>query len=225
MSEAEKSGPDGRGLRAVVAQNFDVWNAIGGVRGLIETTAPGIVFVVTFIATDALIPSIAAPLIASLVLIALRLIQRLDTVPALSGLFGVAISALVAWRSGEALDYFIVGLIQNGGYAAALLISMLVRWPAMGLVVGFLRSDVTGWRSDPTQKLTKRRYWQITWLWFALFALRFLLQLPLYLLNLTTALGVVKLVMGVGPFALLIWLTWMMVRNLPPVPSEDSVPD
>src|SRR5690349_18575322 len=40
-----------RGVRALAGQDFSVADAIGGVRGLVESVAPGLVFVVVYVAT------------------------------------------------------------------------------------------------------------------------------------------------------------------------------
>lgn len=210
------------GLRSVLADDFDVWQAVGGVRGLIETTAPGVVFLVAYVATREILPSVAAPLVASLLLVLIRVLQRIDVTPALGGVLGVVISAVWAGRSGEASNYFAVGLITNAAYLVGLLASLALRWPAMGLIVGFMRGDATGWRSDPAQAITRRRYVQMTWLWSALFGLRLAIQVPLFAADATAALAVAKLVMGPGLFALVAWFTWMMVRGLPPVAAGGS---
>ena len=44
------------GLRSVLATDFDVWQALGGVRGLVETGAPGLIFVAVYVVTGELIP-------------------------------------------------------------------------------------------------------------------------------------------------------------------------
>jgi hypothetical protein len=48
----------------------------------------------------------------------------------------------------------------------------------------------------------------------ALFGLRLLVEVPLYLANAVVALGFVKLIMGVPMYALSAWFTWLAVRPL-----------
>jgi len=207
------------GLRSVLATDFDVWQALGVVRGLVETGAPGLIFVAVYVVTGELIPSIVAPLIVSFVAIVARLVQRIDVMPALGGLIGIVISAVWAWRSGEATNYFATGLITNAAYLAGILLSLAVRWPALGLLIGFMRGDPTGWRTDPAQVATKKAYIRITWIWAGLFAFRILVQAPLFFSDATTLLGIARLLMGPLLFALVAWLTWLIVRKLPPVPD------
>ncbi|MCF2706313.1 DUF3159 domain-containing protein [Arcanobacterium haemolyticum] len=208
-------------LSTVLAEDFDVWKAVGGVRGLAETILPSIVFIVVYTATKELLPSVIAPLAVAIGALLVRLMQRIDIVPALGGLVGIAFSVVWAWRSGEVSNYFALGLVTNAGYAVLLLVSLAVRWPALGLVIGMLRGDATGWRQDP---LTRRRYTQVTWLWVALFVARIAVQGPLYLAGATTALAVARLIMGPFIYALVAWLSWLMVRGLPPVRRGEDAP-
>nr|BFF11326.1 hypothetical protein GCM10025699_26290 [Microbacterium flavescens] len=52
--------------------------------------------------------------------------------------------------------------------------------------------------------------------WASLFAARLLVQLPLYFADNVTALGTLKLVMGLPLFAPLVAVTWLAVRALYP---------
>jgi len=58
-----------------------------------------------------------------------------------------------------------------------------------------------------------RAFTRATWLWAGLFALRLLVQLPLYLAGAVVALGVARTAMGLPLFALGLWLTWLLVRG------------
>ncbi|MBR6460059.1 MAG: DUF3159 domain-containing protein [Actinomycetaceae bacterium] len=215
------------GLASVVADDFDIARAMGGARGVAETIIPPILFIVLYLVTDTVrIPAIAC-LVIALGAIVVRLIQRIDIVPALSGFLVVVISAVWALKSGQASNYFILGIITNCVYLAILLLSLIVRWPLMGLIIGFLRGDPTGWKNGefahtPQQSLTRRRYWHITWLWVGLFAVRLLVQIPLFLTDAIAPLAAARIVMGPFLFAFVAWLTWMIVRSLPPVPVSES---
>jgi hypothetical protein len=117
---------------------------MGGLRGLIESVLPGFVFIVVFVTMGerlgwALIAAVAAALVA----VAMRLAQRTPVTQAAGGLLGVAIGVLWAWRSGQAQDFFAWGLWTNAIYLVAVLVSIAVRWPAVGLVVEMIRSGFT----------------------------------------------------------------------------------
>ncbi|MBM7477177.1 DUF3159 domain-containing protein [Oerskovia jenensis] len=132
-----------RGVRALAGESFSLAETIGGVRGLVESMAPGLVFVVVFIATgNTLRPALIASVAVALVAVAARLVQRTPITQAFGGFLGVAIGVLWAWRSGEAQNYYAAGLLTNAAYLVAMAVSVLVRWPVVGLVVEALRS---GW--------------------------------------------------------------------------------
>lgn len=211
-----------RGMRAIDADEFSFGAAIGGVRGAVESVAPGLVFVVVFVAAgQRLTPALVASAATALVAVVARLVQRSPLTQALSGVLGVGIGVLWAWRSGRAEDYFAWGLLTNVGYLLAFVVSALVRWPLVGVVVGLFRSDgpmsssgswagAVAWRSDP---VLRRRYALATWLWAGMFALRLVVQVPLYLAGEVAWLGTAKLVMGVPLTALVLWLSWILVRG------------
>jgi hypothetical protein len=131
---------DRRGVRAVAAESFSFAEAVGGVRGVVEAVAPGLVFVVLFVATTDLRVALVASVAAALVAVAARLAQRTPVTQALGGLLGIAVGVFWAWRSGEAENFYAVGLWTNAVYLVVILASILVRWPVVGLVVEAFRS-------------------------------------------------------------------------------------
>jgi hypothetical protein len=201
---------DGRGLRALTASDFSLAEATGGVRGLVESVAPGLLFVVVYLVTRELTPALVAASAVTVLAVIVRLVQRTPVTQAVSGAVGVGIGVFWAARSGQAQDYFVVGLWTNAGYLAACLVSVLVGWPLVGLVVGLLKSEGTAWRRDRALKL---RYSLATWLWVALFGVRLAVQLPLYLGAEVGWLGTARLAMGVPLWALTLWVTWLLVRT------------
>ncbi len=183
--------------------------AMGGVRGLVEAVLPGLVFLLTYTFTLDLIPALVAPVLIGLVFTGLRLAQRQTLSQAVGGLVGIAISAGLALLTGRAEDFYLPGFWTNGAYAAALLISVVVGWPLIGLAVGFLMGDGLAWRDDPV----KRRVLTIlTLCWAGLFVLRLAVQLPLYFAGNIEWLGATKLLMGVPLYAPLLVVSWLMVR-------------
>ena len=233
---APEDGP-ARGVRALAGEQFSVAEAVGGVRGLVESVAPGLVFVVLYVATSDLTWALVGSVAVALVAVAVRLAQRTPVTQALGGLLGVGIGVVWAWRSGEAQDYFAWGLWTNAAYLVALLVSLAVRWPLVGLVVEGFRSGFGGaaqpargedaparadgepgafarwartWRSD---RALMRRYDAATWLWVGLFGARLAVQVPLYLDGSVGWLGTARLVMGIPLWALVLWLTWVLVRR------------
>ena len=204
----------GQGVRALLGDDFSFAEAVGGVRGLVESVAPGLVFVVVYlVASDLRVALVAASGVA-LVAVLARLVQRTPVTQAFSGLLGVAIAVVWAWRTGEAQDFFLWGILVNVAYAAGTAVSVLVRWPLVGVLVSLLGLDTSmTWRTEPRLDHLRRRYVWATWLWVGLFAARLVVQVPLYLAEAVGALGVAKLAMGVPLFAVVLWLTWLLVAS------------
>ncbi len=210
-----------RGLESLLGDDFSISDAVGGVRGLAESAAPGIVFVAVYVATSSLTPALVAAVAVTLVAVVLRLVQRTPVTQALAGVIGVAIGVFWAWRSGDAQDYFAYGLWTNGVYLVANLVSIVVGWPLVGVVVGLFRGEGTAWRRNPAERA---RYTWATWVWVAMFGLRLAVQVPLYLGASVGWLGTARLVMGVPLWALTLWVTWLLVRTPGSSPARSRPP-
>lgn len=206
-----------RGLWAVVAEEFSFAEAIGGVRGLVESTLPGLLFVVVFLATRELAPALIASLAAAAAAVILRLAQHTPTTQAFSGVLGVGIGAVWAWRTGEAQNYFTWGLWVNAVWGLGTVVSILVRWPAVGVIVSLLRGADMSWRAgkDAMAVHLRRRYTWATWIWVGVFGARLAVQLPLWLQGEESVgwLGTARLAMGVPLFAIGLWVTWLLVGS------------
>ena len=201
--------------------SFSVHEAIGGWRGFLESSAPGVAFVVGYLVWGGFrLPVIAAVAVMAVLVVA-RLIQRTPPTQALSGAVGVAIGAIWAWRSGDAGGYFVPGLWLNAAYLAGILLSMAVGWPVVGIVMGLLRGEGTGWRANAQER---RRFQLASAVLAAMFALRLAVQVPLLLAGQLAALGTVKLAMGLPLFALTLWGVWLLARGAARTPAPQDPP-
>jgi hypothetical protein len=185
--------------------------AVGGVRGIIESIVPGIGFLVVYTITHALLLSVLVPLALSVIFIVVRLVTRSPVIPALAGIVLLAVSAILALVTGKADNNFVPGMIINAVCALALLVSIVARWPLIGVIVGFLTNEPTEWRAD---KSKRRVLYIATWLWVVLFGIRLVVELPLYFAHETTWLASARLVTGVPLYAIFLWLTWLLVRTV-----------
>ena len=211
------------GWRAVAGEEFSVRDSVGGTRGLVESAAPGVAFVVAYLAAGGFrIPTLVACSVV-VVMVATRLIQRTPVTQALGGVFGVGLGALWAWRFGEPGEYFVPGFYINAATLAVLLLSIVVRWPIVGVVVALARGASMQWRTD---RRLLRRFGLATGIMAALFALKLAVQLPLYFADAIVALGIAKLAMGIPLFLLTAWTIWLMVRSeeLPQAPPDQPQP-
>lgn len=195
-----------------------VLSALGGVRGIFESFLPGFVFICTYAFTQNLFVSAAAPTIAGLIALTVRLIQRERVLPALTGLGGILVCSLTTLLTGNAEDYFLPGLITNIAWVVALVISVVIRWPLLGFVLGLAAGSLTSWRENARMRGAS---YLATYVWLAMFLLRLAVQVPLYLADKVTWLGVARITMGIPLFGLVIIFTWLIIRAFVPKSEEN----
>lgn len=183
--------------------------AVGGIRGLVESILPPLLFLVIFTITQQLVPSVLAPLALAIVFIVARIVVRQPVMTAVVGALGVGLSAGLALLSGRAEDNFLPGLIINVVLLLAMLTSLAVGRPLIGVMVGLMTGD-SEWRADPA----KVRVAVIaTILWAALPALRLAVELPFYFAGDAAGLAAMKLLLGLPPYAILLWVSWLLIRS------------
>lgn len=185
--------------------------SVGGVFGILESVVPTIVFVVVYSTTFNLISAVASAGALALVFISIQLVRKKPIVQAIAGAIGVAIAALLPLREGgKPADYFLTGFLWNAVYILGLTLSLIVRWPLVGVLVGAINGMGAAWRK---QKNLYRKAQLATGLFVAMFSLRLLVQVPLYLSDQIALLGVMRVVMGVPLYALAIWFSWLLLRG------------
>lgn len=184
--------------------------AIGGWRGLIDSALPSMLFMVIFVFQKNLNNALISSLALGGVLLVIRLIERKSLTQVFSGFLGLSISVFLTWRTKDASNFFLTGIVTNAIYGFFLLISVLIRKPLIGYLVGSLIGDTTGWLKHP---LLVRAYTTVTWLWVAVFGLRLLVQIPLYLNDSIALLGSVKIFMGWPLYLFAVWLTYQIVQT------------
>ena len=184
--------------------------AIGGWRGLIDSALPSMLFIVIFVFQSNLNNALTAALILGGVLLVIRIWERKSLAQVLSGFVGLSISVLITWRTNNASNFFLTGIIANAVYGSALLVSVLIRKPLIGYLVGSLVGDTSGWLKHP---LLVRAYTTVTWIWVGVFSLRLLVQVPLYLKDNIALLGSVKIFMGWPLYLFSVWLTYQIVKT------------
>ena len=183
---------------------------MGGWLGVVETILPSVLFGTSFAITGEALISVSLAGGTSALFILYRLITRKSASSALIGALAVGFAAWLALREGgQAVDYFIPGFITNAVYALALLISILVRWPLIGVLVEVLRGQGTLWRKD--RKIVTV-YSLVTGLWVGFFSLRLAVQVPFYVSGSAELLAAARVAMGPPLYAGVILVTWLILR-------------
>jgi hypothetical protein len=120
-----------------------VLEQLGGWRGMVDATLPTVAFIVAN-SLGGLRTGIWAALGAALLVFLLRLLRRESVQQAVSGLFAVGIAVAIAAASGQARDFFVVGIVRNLVLGGVLLASIAFRWPLVGVVAEFLAPSHLG---------------------------------------------------------------------------------
>ena len=95
-----------------------LWDAVGGPLGVAESAIPAAAFVLAYTISGQDTKTAVITAVALGVIFAVARIARGQTVQyALAGLGGLALSAYVVSKTGNASDFFLPGLLANAGYA------------------------------------------------------------------------------------------------------------
>nr|WP_167121349.1 DUF3159 domain-containing protein [Amycolatopsis viridis] len=183
---------------------------MGGVAGLVYSSVPIVVFVLAN-SVFGLTAGIWSAVGSAALITVVRLVRRESLQPAISGLFGVAIGAFIAYRTGSAKGFFLFGIWASLVYCGVFVLSVVVRWPLSGVIWSFLNGTGTAWRRD---KPSRFGYDIATLALAAVFGARFVVQRWLYDANHTGWLAFAKIAMGWPLYGLaLLVVVWAVRRS------------
>ncbi|MGW6739386.1 DUF3159 domain-containing protein [Streptomyces sp. NPDC055025] len=206
------AGPDGAADAKAVTEAA-LFEAFGGLRGMVETVVPGLLFVTIFTINQDLHTSAIAAVAVSLLLVVVRLVRR-DTVKhAFSGVFGVAFGVVFAMMTGNAKDFYLPGMLYTLGLALAYIVTTLAGVPLIGLILGPVFKENLSWRTRNPGR--KKAYAKASWAWGLILLAKCAILFPLYWWADTTQLGWVLITLKIPPFLLAVYLTWVFLAKAP----------
>jgi hypothetical protein len=217
LKDNQDGGRDGREQPDAAARAVTeaaLFEAFGGVRGMVETTVPGLVFVAVYTADRDIKTSALAALGLSVLLGVSRLVQRDTLKHAFGGVFGVAFGAVFAMMSGNAKNFYLPGMLYTLGLSIAYLVSAAAGLPLLGLILGPVFKENLSWRKRNPGRL--RAYTKASWAWGLILLAKSAILFPLYWWGDATQLGWVKVALGIPPFLLAVYLTWIFLVKAPP---------
>jgi hypothetical protein len=186
-----------------------LWERTGGLTGLIQSSLPPTVLVVTN-SWWGLYPAVAAAVGTGALIALFRAVRRQSLRPAFGGFVGVAVSGFLAARSGEARDFFLADIWWYFVASIVLIASILLRRPLVGVLWSALQGVGLWWRHD---RPSLRRYDIATAVLAAVFAARFLVLHRLYENNEVGWLTVSKIAMNYPLWAVaLVVVVWAARR-------------
>ncbi|MDD7814108.1 DUF3159 domain-containing protein [Mycobacterium sp. CSUR Q5927] len=181
---------------------------IGGAAGVIYSSLPIVVFVPASSLFGLRVAVMAALGTAAAVLV-WRLIRRESTQPAVSGFFGVAVCALIAYLMGDSKGYFLLGIWTSLVWAVVFAGSILIRRPVVGYIWSWASGQGLAWRE---LRAAIYAYDAATLTWVLVFGSRFVVQRLLYNADQTGWLGVARIAMGWPLTALAALVTYLAVK-------------
>jgi hypothetical protein len=192
---------------------------LGGVRGIVESGIPVLVFVIVNVAWT-LRPALIISVASAVLIAGWRLSRKQSVRHAVNGLFGIGLGVILAWKTGSAKDFYLPGILLSLAYGVALLASVAFRRPLVGWIWSLvLAGGSMEWRDHP--RLVRTFGW-LTVLWAAIYLIKVVVQGGLYLANQANALGVARIALGYPPYAMLLAITVWAVRRVHPQPASLS---
>jgi len=185
-----------------------VLEQMGGIKGLIYSSLPVVVFVPVSTAFG-LVPAIIAALSVAAFILVWRLVRRESVQPAISGFIGVGISALIAYIVGASKGYFLLGIWMSLFWAVVFGLSILIRRPVVGYIWGWVNSHDRDWRGVRRAVVA---FDLATFVWVLVFSSRFVVQQHLYESDQTGWLGVARIAMGWPLTAVAALVTYLAIR-------------
>ncbi|HZZ46986.1 MAG TPA: DUF3159 domain-containing protein [Pseudonocardia sp.] len=194
---------------------------LGGRRGAVDAGLPAMAFVTVWAilstrsasgSTGPVLYAAGAAVAVGIVLAIVRLIRGKRPAAVVLGLLGVVAAALIVLRTGRAQDFFLLQIASNAVSALLWMASIVVRWPLLGVIVGFALRQRTSWRADPD---LVRAYGRASWVWVAQYLVRLAVFVPLFLFGDIFALGVARVLTWV-PTVICVALSWPVMRSALP---------
>jgi hypothetical protein len=194
-----------------MAQPESLAELLNGRRAAVDATLPAAGFVVGWLVGGRSVWAGAAVAVGCALVVSIWRLRHGDKPRAvLIGLLGVSVAALIALRTGRAEDFFLLQLLSNAASALAWAVSIVIRWPLLGLVVGAVLGQKTRWRRDPA---LLRAYGRGSWVWVLQYVVRLAVFLPLYAAEQVVALGVARVALTWPLVAACLAVSWWVIRR------------
>ncbi|SCL71814.1 Protein of unknown function [Micromonospora chersina] len=182
---------------------------LGGRRGAVDATVPPVAFAIGWLAAG-LWGGVVAAVLAGTAVAGWRWRRGDRPRSVLVGLLAVCVAALIALRTGRATDFFLVQLVSNAASGLAWMVSIAVRWPLLGVLVGAVLGQRSRWRRDPA---LLRAYGRGSWVWVATYLLRLAVFVPLWLGGQVVALVVARVALTWPLVAAALAVSWLVIRR------------
>lgn len=188
---------------------------LGGSRAALDVTIPVVAFAVGWYAAGrSVLWGSAAAVVLALLVAAWRARRGVRPRAVLLGILGVCAAAAVAIYTGRPEDFFLIRLVSNAASAVAWALSIVLRWPLLGVVVGTALGQRTRWRRDPA---LVRAYGRASWVWVGQYVIRLAAFIPLWSIGEVAGLAWAQVLLSWPLVAAVIAVSGVVLwRSLPP---------
>jgi Protein of unknown function (DUF3159) len=198
---------------------YELGKSLGGTRGMVESALPFVAFTIAWVISRQLYPAIGSAVGTALVLATIRLLQRQSIKYVVQAVIPTAIAVLIATRTGRAQDVFLPGILYNGALAVLSLLTVAIRRPLVGFMIGAAVGDPVGWAKD---RGLVRMTSKLTLVLAVPYITRFVIQMPLFLAGNVILLGVAKVLLG-WPLLIAALTVMGVMLSKGKTPMEDSL--
>ncbi|BBH69030.1 hypothetical protein ACTI_57150 [Actinoplanes sp. OR16] len=197
-----------------MAQPESLAELLNGRRAAVDASLPPIGFVAGYLIGDSSIWAGVGAAVAFALALSVWRMRRGDKPRAVViGLLGVCVAGLIALGTGRAENFFLLQLLSNAASALLWIVSIVVRWPLLGIVVGTVLKQRTRWRRDPA---LVKAYSRGSWVWVGQYVVRVAVFVPLYEAGRVAELGIARVLLSWPLVAACLAVSWWVIRrNLP----------
>ncbi|MFI6722788.1 DUF3159 domain-containing protein [Streptomyces atratus] len=179
-------------------------------RNAVLDVVPVFGFTLSFALTHRIAVALALALAVGAAVCVYRMARREPVWGALGALVLVCVAGALAAGTGQAASFFLPSLMLHAVMAVVSAVMLLLGWPPMGVVVGLMTKEGTGWRRC---RVRRRAFTKGNLVVFAGNLVMLSIQLPLFLSGQAVALGSVD-VLGPIVIALGALLGWRVYQRV-----------
>jgi hypothetical protein len=192
-------------------ENPSLAQLLGGRRGALDASLPVAAYVGGWLLWHrSIVAGAVAALVTAALVAAWRLRSGARPRAVLIGALAVCASVLVALYTGRAEDFFLIQIFSNAASALGWALSIVLRWPLLGVIVGVVLRQRTSWRRDP---VLLRAYQRASWVWVGQYLVRLAVFVPLWAAGWVAALGVARIALTWPLIAACLAVSWWVLRR------------
>ncbi|WP_028924642.1 DUF3159 domain-containing protein [Pseudonocardia acaciae] len=190
-------------------RSLSLFAAVGGWRTVAEAVASRALFLVAHVLTGQVVTSALIAVGGVLVVAVARVWTDRKYWQAAGALGAVGVSALLAGGTGQAVDFYLPGVVISVVAGVVVLLSMVVRCPVIGVAVGAVRGERLGWRRD---RARRRLYQACTAVFLVKYCVAVAVMVPLYRAGQVIPLGIASTLLGPPAAGVCVYLCWRILR-------------